>query len=123
MVQIPRVSTAVFRLIFNLIPVSTPHTATCLCTVGLHVPSHAAKQQTSLRDGTQERLVCFNLYAFTSYDHDQGNNAPVSEVAAFAYTNVLNQFLEKGSGHCIQIGDAPDAVYALAAETTFATLL
>jgi CRISPR-associated protein Csd1 len=31
-------------------------------------------------------LVPFNLDAFTSYGHDQGDNAPVSEAATFAYT-------------------------------------
>ncbi|MHC0055655.1 type I-C CRISPR-associated protein Cas8c/Csd1 [Actibacterium sp. D379-3] len=76
-------------------------------------------------------LVSFNLEAFTSYGHEQGDNAPVSEAAAFAYSTVLNRFLEKGSGHRIQIGDAStvfwadasDAVHALAAESIFAALL
>ena len=51
-------------------------------------------------------IVSFNLDAFTSYGHEQGDNAPVSEAAAFAYTTALNRFLEKDSGHRIQIGDA-----------------
>ncbi|MBH1974152.1 MAG: type I-C CRISPR-associated protein Cas8c/Csd1, partial [Rhodobacteraceae bacterium] len=38
-------------------------------------------------------LVSFNLDAFTSYGHDQGDNAPVSEAATFAYTTALNRFL------------------------------
>lgn len=49
-------------------------------------------------------IVSFNLDAFTSYGHEQGNNAPVSKAAAFAYTTVLNQFLTTGSKHRIQIG-------------------
>ena len=51
-------------------------------------------------------IVSFNLDAFTSYGHEQGENAPVSEAAAFAYTTVLNRFLERGSGHRVQIGRA-----------------
>ena len=57
-------------------------------------------------------LVSFNLDAFTSYGHDQGDNAPVSEAAAFAYTTALNRFLEKDSGHRIQIGDASTVFWA-----------
>lgn len=57
-------------------------------------------------------LISFNLDAFTSYGHDQGNNAPVSEAAAFAYTTALNRFLEKDSGHRIQIGDASTVFWA-----------
>ncbi len=57
-------------------------------------------------------LVSFNLDAFTSYGHEQGDNAPVSEAAAFAYTTALNQFLTKDSGHRIQIGDTSTVFWA-----------
>ncbi|MFT3688282.1 type I-C CRISPR-associated protein Cas8c/Csd1 [Paenirhodobacter sp.] len=57
-------------------------------------------------------LVSFNLDAFTSYGHDQGDNAPVSEAAAFAYGTVLNRYLDKDSGHRIQIGDASTVFWA-----------
>ncbi|TRW97853.1 type I-C CRISPR-associated protein Cas8c/Csd1 [Paracoccus sp. M683] len=57
-------------------------------------------------------LVSFNLDAFTSYGHDQGDNAPVSEAATFAYTTVLNRYLEKDSGHRVQIGDASTVFWA-----------
>lgn len=57
-------------------------------------------------------LVSFNLDAFTSYGHEQGDNAPVSEAAAFAYTTALNRFLTKESGHRIQIGDASTVFWA-----------
>lgn len=60
-------------------------------------------------------IVSFNLDAFTSYGHEQGDNAPVSEVAAFAYTAALNRFLERESGHRIQIGDASTVFWAEAA--------
>lgn len=61
-------------------------------------------------------LVSFNLDAFTSYGHEQGDNAPVSEGAAFAYTTALNRFLERDSGHRIQIGDTSTVFWADAAD-------
>jgi CRISPR-associated protein Csd1 len=61
-------------------------------------------------------IVSFNLDAFTSYGHEQGENAPVSEAAAFAYTTALNRFLERGGGHRIQIGDASTVFWADASE-------
>jgi CRISPR-associated protein Csd1 len=57
-------------------------------------------------------IVSFNLDAFTSYGHEQGDNAPVSEGAAFAYTAALNKFLTPGSHNRIQIGDASTVYWA-----------
>lgn len=57
-------------------------------------------------------IVSFNLDAFTSYGHEQGDNAPISEVAAFAYTAALNTFLERNSKHRVQIGDASTVFWA-----------
>ncbi len=51
-------------------------------------------------------IISFNLDAFSSYGHEQGNNAPVSEYAAFAYTSMLNILLERDSRNRVQIGDA-----------------
>ena len=70
-------------------------------------------------------IVSFNLDAFESYGHEQGDNAPVSEPAAFAYTTALNKFLESGSRNRIQIGDAStvfwaDGSHAPLAESIFA---
>lgn len=65
-------------------------------------------------------LVSFNLDAFASYGHEQGDNAPVSEGAAFAYTTALNRFLENGSGHRIQIGDASTVFWADASDAALA---
>lgn len=75
-------------------------------------------------------IVSFNLDAFTSYGHEQGDNAPVSDYAAFAYTTALNRFLERDSKHRLQIGDAStvfwadceDAEAALLAEELFPAL-
>lgn len=61
-------------------------------------------------------VVSFNLDAFTSYGHEQGDNAPISEASAFAYTTALNRFLERDSRHRIQIGDASTVFWAHAAE-------
>jgi CRISPR-associated protein Csd1 len=57
-------------------------------------------------------IVSFNLDAFTSYGNEQGDNAPISEAATFAYTAALNRFLERDSGHRIQIGDASTVFWA-----------
>ena len=40
-------------------------------------------------------IVAFNQESFTSYGKEQGDNAPVSEQAAFAYTTVLNYLLRR----------------------------
>ncbi|KQZ84769.1 type I-C CRISPR-associated protein Cas8c/Csd1 [Mesorhizobium sp. Root157] len=56
-------------------------------------------------------IVSFNLDAFTSYGHEQGDNAPVSEVAAFKYTTALNHFLA-GRKNRVQIGDASTVFWA-----------
>jgi CRISPR-associated protein Csd1 len=53
-------------------------------------------------------VVSFNARAFESYGKTerQGENAPVSKAAAFAYTTALNQLLSKDSSQRIQVGDA-----------------
>lgn len=65
-------------------------------------------------------LVSFNLDAFTSYGHEQGDNAPVSEAAAFAYTTALNKLLENGSHNRVQIGDASTVFWADASDVSIA---
>ncbi|MDI9333570.1 MAG: type I-C CRISPR-associated protein Cas8c/Csd1 [Cytophagales bacterium] len=72
-------------------------------------------------------IVSFNAEAYTSYGKDQGDNAPVSEAAAFGYTTALNYLLRRNNGQCISIGDtstvfwaiATDAAQASAAESLF----
>ncbi len=53
-------------------------------------------------------IVSFNARAFESYGKTerQGENAPVSRAAAFAYTTALNHLLRKDSRQRIQVGDA-----------------
>ena len=67
-------------------------------------------------------LVSFNLDAFESYGHSQGENAPVSEESAFAYGAALNRFLARDSGHRVQVGDA-SVVFWAEAEDAGAALL
>lgn len=76
-------------------------------------------------------IVSFNHDAFTSYGREQGDNAPVSAAAAFAYVTALNHFLTPDKGHRVQIGDTSavfwaggsDPKAAQAAESFFARLL
>ena len=63
-------------------------------------------------------IVSFNLDAFTSYGHEQGENAPVSEAAVFAYTTALNRFLEKDSKNRVQLGDASTVFWADASDAS-----
>ncbi|MDD4849878.1 MAG: type I-C CRISPR-associated protein Cas8c/Csd1 [Gemmiger sp.] len=56
-------------------------------------------------------LVSFNAPAFESYGHTQGQNAPVSEYAAFAYTTALNALLAD-TAHCRCIGDTTVVCWA-----------
>ncbi|ABC21631.1 type I-C CRISPR-associated protein Cas8c/Csd1 [Rhodospirillum rubrum] len=67
-------------------------------------------------------LISYNKESFDSYGHEQGDNAPVSEVVASAYTAVLNQFLASDSGHRIQIGDASTVFWADASDAETASL-
>lgn len=78
-------------------------------------------------------IVSFNDKAYESYGKTQGDNAPVSERAAFAYTTVLNHLLrnEPDNHQRLQIGDATTVFWAIAdgqsqtqaAEQTFAQML
>jgi CRISPR-associated protein Csd1 len=89
-------------------------TATCLVT---GEPGPVARLHPAIKGvwGAQPSgasIVSFNLDAFTSYGREQGDNAPVSEASAFAYTTVLNRFLASGSQNRIQIGDASTVFWA-----------
>jgi CRISPR-associated protein Csd1 len=53
-------------------------------------------------------IVSFNARSFESYGkaERQGENAPVGERAAFAYTTALNHLLDRESRNRVQVGDA-----------------
>lgn len=56
-------------------------------------------------------LVSFNSDSFCSYGHDQGENAPVGNYAAFAYTQALNYLLADYE-HVQHIGDTTVVCWA-----------
>lgn len=59
-------------------------------------------------------IVSFNARAFESYGKTdlQGENAPVSQASAFAYTTALNHLLRKDSSQRIQVGDTSTVFWA-----------
>lgn len=59
-------------------------------------------------------IVSFNARAFESYGKTerQGENAPVSEPAVFAYTTALNALLGRDSPNKLQIADATTVIWA-----------
>ena len=59
-------------------------------------------------------IVSFNARAYESYGKTerQGENAPVGEFAAFAYTTALNHLLDRNSRQRIQVGDASTVFWA-----------
>lgn len=93
----------------------------------------AIKMNRSDAQSSGVSIVSFNKPSFDSYAKSQGDNAPVSTQAAFAYTTVLNYLLRRGEHNRqrLQVGDASvvfwaeaaDAQQASAAEDLFATLL
>jgi CRISPR-associated protein Csd1 len=90
----------------------------CLVT-GEHAPIerlHPAIKGVNGAQSSGASIVSFNLDAFRSYGKDQGENAPVSEQAAFAYTTALNHLLRRdvSNRQRVQIGDATVVFWALA---------
>ncbi len=57
-------------------------------------------------------LISFNKESFKSYGKEKGNNAPVSEQSAFAYTTALNYLLRRENNHCLMIGDTSTVFWA-----------
>ena len=114
---------------------SVPALADCLVT-GERLPMarlHPAIKGVNGAQSSGASIVSFNLESFTSYGKRQGENAPISEQAAFAYTTVLNHLLRRGEHNRqrLQIGDASVVFWAEAAnaeeaelvELTFADML
>ena len=102
-------------------------TMVCLVTGN---KSQATRIQPSIKgvrgaNTTGADIVSFNLRAFESYGKDggQGENAPISESAAFAYTTALNHLLRRGSPQKIQVGDATTVFWAEKSNTLETTFL
>ncbi len=73
---------------------------------------HAAIKGVYGAQPTGGNIVSFNLDAFRSFGKDQGANAPVGRVAAFAYTTALNHLLGRDSKQRILVGDATTVFWA-----------
>lgn len=75
---------------------------------------HAAIKGVRGAQTSGANIVSFNASAFESYGKAkrQGENAPVSERAAFAYTTALNALLERDSRNKVQIGDATTVIWS-----------
>ena len=86
----------------------------CLITGKLTVSErlHAAIKGVWGAQTSGANIVSFNLDAFASYGKEQGDNAPTSQTAAFAYTTALNHLLRKGSRQRLQVGDASTVFWA-----------
>ena len=92
----------------------------CLIT-GKYAPIERTHPNISGVPGAQSSgaaLVSFNAPAFCSYGHEQGDNAPVSKYAAFAYTTALNRLLADRS-HCKYVGDTTILCWAENAEPAY----
>jgi CRISPR-associated protein Csd1 len=90
--------------------------AMCLVT-GEHAPVerlHASIKGVWGAQTSGANIVSFNARAFESYGKTerQGENAPVSRAAAFAYTTALNHLLRKDSPQRMQVGDASTVFWA-----------
>jgi CRISPR-associated protein Csd1 len=59
-------------------------------------------------------IVSFNSESYESYGKTQGENAPVSELAAFKYTTALNYLLNRDNKHCFSVADASTVFWAVA---------
>lgn len=92
----------------------------CLIT-GKYAPIERTHPNISGVPGAQSSgaaLVSFNAPAFCSYGHEQGDNAPVSKYAAFAYTTALNRLLADRN-HCKHVGDTTILCWAENAEPVY----
>lgn len=70
---------------------------------------------------TGASLVGFNARAYESFNREQGQNSPVSEKAAFAYTTALNYLLSSANpNRKITIGDTTVVYWAESAKKGFA---
>jgi CRISPR-associated protein Csd1 len=59
-------------------------------------------------------IVSFNAEAYESFGKEQGDNAPVSEQAAFAYTTALNYLLRREHRQCLSVRDTSTVFWAKA---------
>lgn len=107
---------AVVNAALNVTADADDRLAMCLVT-GNEAPVqrlHASIKGVWGAQSSGANIVSFNARAFESYGKTerQGENAPVSQAAAFAYTTALNHLLRKDSSQRIQVGDASTVFWA-----------
>ncbi len=107
---------AIVKAVLNVTTDAGAQLAMCLVT-GDDAPIqrlHASIKGVWGAQSSGANIVSFNARAFESYGKTerQGENAPVSQAAAFAYTTVLNHLLRKDSNQRIQVGDASTVFWA-----------
>ena len=107
---------AVVKAVLNVTTDADARRAMCLVT-GDDAPVqrlHASIKGVWGAQSSGANIVSFNARAFESYGKTerQGENAPVSQAAAFAYTTALNHLLRKDSNQRIQVGDASTVFWA-----------
>ncbi|MDO8774206.1 MAG: type I-C CRISPR-associated protein Cas8c/Csd1 [Burkholderiaceae bacterium] len=117
---------AVVKAVLNMATEADARLGMCLVT-GDDAPVqrlHTAIKGVWGAQSSGANIVSFNARAFESYGKTerQGENAPVSQAAAFAYTTALNHLLRKDSGQRIQVGDA-STVFWSEKESEFETAI
>jgi CRISPR-associated protein Csd1 len=82
---------------------------------------HASLKGIKDANPTGASLVGFNARAYESYNREQGQNSPVSEKAAFAYTTALNYLLSSANPNKkLTIGDTTVVYWAESEKKGFA---
>ena len=107
---------AVLQAVLNSAGDAEARRAMCLVS-GMEAPVqqlHTAIKGVWGAQSSGANIVSFNARAFESYGKTerQGENAPVGQAAAFAYTTALNHLLRRDSPQRIQVGDASTVFWA-----------
>ena len=107
---------AVVQAVLNSAGDTDARRAMCLVS-GMEAPVqqlHTAIKGVWGAQSSGANIVSFNARAFESYGKTerQGENAPVGQAAAFAYTTAINHLLRRDSPQRIQVGDASTVFWA-----------
>ena len=111
---------AAWQAYYDAPPADTAQPVQCLVT-GKEAPAallHPSIMGVAGAQSSGASLVSFNAPSFCSFGHEQGQNAPVSEYAAFAYTTALN-LLIADRNHCQHVGDTTIVCWAENAEPAY----
>ncbi|MDZ4800069.1 MAG: type I-C CRISPR-associated protein Cas8c/Csd1 [Bryobacteraceae bacterium] len=106
------------NVIAATLPAPNPDAPNGICLVeGVDAPvqrTHPSIKGVWGAQSSGANIVSFNARAFESYGKTerQGENAPIGERAAFAYTTALNHLLAKESRNRVQVGDASTVFWA-----------